>query len=76
MYIVTELQINQDETASNITTTYTNLNQAQSAYYSVLAAAAISSVYKHAAFLFTEDGYIAHDCFMHVPNPPEETAQE
>ena len=65
MYIVTEIQINNDGTAGSLINNYEDLKQAQNKYYTILAAAAVSKVYKHAAFLFTEEGYIAHECFVH-----------
>ena len=65
MYIVTEIQINKDGTTGTLNTTYTDIAQAQSKYHTVLAAAAVSSVPKHAAYLYTEDGFIAHECFTH-----------
>ena len=65
MFIVTEVQITKEGQTSALNTPYEDANQAQSKYHTVLAAAAISNVYKHAAFLYTEDGFIAHDCFTH-----------
>lgn len=79
MFIVTELQIAADNTAATINTAFTDISLAQNKYYTILAAACISNVYKHAAFLYTEDGYIAHECFTHVAEPvtpPEEPEVE
>lgn len=75
-FIVTELQIAQDGTVASINTDFQNVNQAQNKYYTILAAACISNVYKHAAFLYTEDGYIAHECFTHVLEPAPEPEGE
>lgn len=64
-YIVTEIQVNKAGEAANITTAYTDMPTAWNKYYTILASAAVSNVYKHAAFLYTEDGYLAHNCFTH-----------
>lgn len=54
-YLVIEIQKTGDQIA-NIVTAHDDRNAADSKYYTVLAAAAISSVPKHAASLLTEDG--------------------
>ncbi len=48
-YIVTELQTNREGLTGTITTTYTDRYQAEQKYHSILAAAAVSDVYIHAA---------------------------
>lgn len=55
-YIVIELQTTGNNTA-NIVTTYDVREQAESAYYAILSAAAISSVPVHSATIITEEGY-------------------
>lgn len=55
-YVLVELQTNADGTVGNIVTAYDALPQAESAYHSVLAAAAISQLPCHAAVLLTADG--------------------
>lgn len=55
-YIVIELQTTDNNTA-NIVTSYDSKEQAESAYYAILSAAAVSSVPVHAATLVTEEGY-------------------
>lgn len=55
MYLVIEIQKAGDQLA-NIVTAYSSRNEAESKFYTVLAAAAISSIEKHAASLLTEDG--------------------
>ena len=55
MFIVIEIQKNGEEIAT-IVNTYDNHFSAESKYYSVLSAAALSSVKKHGAILLTEDG--------------------
>lgn len=64
-YIVTEVQIDSQGKVATITTDHTDSGVAQQKYYSILAAAAVSNLKKHAAFLYTEDGYVAHHCFEH-----------
>ena len=57
-YILIELQTNADGTVGNIVTAYDNLDQAESAWHSVLAAAAISSLPVHAAVLINNRGEV------------------
>ena len=55
-YIVIELQTMSDGTISNITHNYDNFLQAESAYYAILSAAAVSTVPVHAAIMITNKG--------------------
>lgn len=55
-YIVIELQTTGNSTA-NIVTAYDSKEQAESAYYAILSAAAVSSVPVHSAAIITEEGY-------------------
>lgn len=57
-YILIELQTNKDGTVGNIVTAYDNLDQAESAWHSVLAAAAISTLPVHAAVLLNNSGEV------------------
>ena len=68
MFFVTEIQINSDGTAGNITNSYSDSAMARNKYFTILAAAAVSDVPKHGAFLYTENGFIAHECFTHESN--------
>ena len=66
-YIVMEIQKASDGTISNVVLAYDDLNAAYNKYYTVLAAAAISSVAVHSAVLLNETGFcIKHDFFEHV----------
>jgi hypothetical protein len=66
MYIVIELQKNDQGVVSNIVTSYENLAEAESKYYSVLAAAAISKVPVHSATIVSEEGFpVKHQCYKH-----------
>lgn len=57
-YIVIEIQKSLDGAISTLVWSYDNQNEADSKYYTVLSAAAISSVPKHSATLLHEDGYV------------------
>ena len=66
MYVVIELQTYSDGTIGNIVQTAPTINQAQSIYHTVLAAAAISNVPVHAASLLDNEGMqIASECYHH-----------
>ena len=55
-YIVLEIQTNTDGTVGTIVMKKDTLNEAQSAFYSVLASAAISTLPVHSAVLLTNRG--------------------
>jgi hypothetical protein len=66
MYIVIELQKNDQGVVSNIVTSYETLAEAESKYYSILAAAAISKVPVHSAIIVSEEGFpVKHQCYKH-----------
>lgn len=58
MYIVSEIQTNDDGTVGILNTQHTTRPEAESKYYSVLAAAAISAVPTHACALMTNEGFL------------------
>jgi hypothetical protein len=65
-YVVLELQTNSDGTVGNLVTAHDTRNAAESAYHSVLAAAAISALPKHAAVLLTSEGTLLDSrCYEH-----------
>lgn len=65
-YVVIELQTNSDGTVGNLVTAHDTRNAAESAYHSVLAAAAISALPKHAAVLLTSEGTLLDSrCYEH-----------
>lgn len=65
MYFVIELQTNNGQTA-NIVTSHATREAAESKYHTVLAAAAVSAVEKHAAVMVSEEGFpIMHQCYIH-----------
>ena len=65
-YLVIEIQKTGDN-ISHIVTTHDTRNEADSKYYLVLSAAAVSSVPKHAASLLAEDGHcLRSEVYEHV----------
>ena len=66
MYIVIELQKDAKGVVSNIVTSYENLAEAESKYYSILASAAVSKVPVHSAIIVSEEGFpVKHQCYKH-----------
>ena len=67
MYIVIELQKTADNVpVSNIVNSFDNLEQAESKYYSILAAAAVSQIPVHSAIIVSEEGFpVKHQCYKH-----------
>ena len=76
VYYVLELQTYGDGTGSAIPQSYPDLHAAESKYYLILSAAAVSSVYRHGAVLMTEEGFtMKQEVFTHLPEP-EPNAEE
>lgn len=72
-YIVAELQTNREGVTANITTTYTDRYQAEQKYHSILAAAAVSDVYIHAAtILDMYGGVVKSEHYRHETSEVEE----
>ena len=72
-YLIVEQQTN-NGTTSVLTTTKSNINEAENKYHTVLAAAAISQVDVHSAALLNERGqFIKYECFDHTE--PEENVE-
>lgn len=66
MFIVVEIQDNNNDSAAVLTNSYEDRALADNKYYTVLAAAATSSVPIHSATMLTSEGYyIKSDCFVH-----------
>lgn len=55
-YIVLETQTNTDGTVGTLLTSYDKLNEAESKFFSILSAAALSTLPTHTAFLLTNNG--------------------
>lgn len=65
MYIVLEIQKSGDAMA-HIVTQHETLQEAESKFHQVLAAAAVSSVGKHSAVLIEENGALLRtECYEH-----------
>lgn len=63
-YVTVELQTMQDGTVANITTCHDTRAKAESAYHTVLAAAAQSGLPAHACVLLDSDGnWLAGQCY-------------
>lgn len=66
MYIVIELQKNAEGIVSNLVTSHNSLAEAESKYYSILAAAAVNDVPVHSAIIVSEEGFpVKHQCYKH-----------
>ena len=66
MYIVLEMQTNGNNTSVLPVITRESLNEAESAYHSILASAAISNVQRHTAMVIDEDGVVFDvKCYRH-----------
>lgn len=57
-YVVIEIQTMDGGQVACLATPYDNQMQAESSYHTVLAAAALSSLPRHAAVLLTSDGSV------------------
>lgn len=55
-YIVLEIQTNSDGTVGTILTSYDKLNEAESKFFAVLSAAALSTLPVHTAMLLKNNG--------------------
>lgn len=65
MFIVLEVQVNANGTVSTLVDSFADMNQAESKYHQVLAAAAVSNIPKHSAFLLIDDGFIESKSYTH-----------
>ena len=76
-YMVIEMQTTHDGQVANTCTTHDTIEQAESKYHTVLAAAAVSAVDYHSAAMLTDrGGFVKSECFTHYvePEPIEEAA--
>lgn len=65
-YVVIEIQTMVDGQVGTLITHYSNVLEAESAYHSKLASAAISALPVHAVTMLTDDGsYVQHRCYEH-----------
>ncbi len=67
VYYVFELQTYGDGTGTAIPMSYPTLREAESKFYLILSAAALSTVYRHGAVLMTEEGIVMkQEVFTHM----------
>ena len=70
MFIVFEIQTNDDGSVGTLVSSYADQNQAESAYHTVLSAAAVSALPVHSCVILTEEGFeLEHKCYKHAPAP-------
>lgn len=68
MFYVIEIQTS--TTGAVIPFVYTDRNEAESKYHSLLSVAAVSKVPKHGATLFTDDGFVLKsEVYNHEEQP-------
>lgn len=76
MFIVLETQTYNDGTVGTIIDNFEERNAAESKYHTVLAAAAVSTVPLHTAFMLTDEGYtIKSECYRHEHEENNQTAE-
>lgn len=65
-FIVIELQESVDGQVANIVTSHDTANEAEQKYHTILAAAAVSNVPFHSAFMLnSHGGYVNSQCYEH-----------
>lgn len=65
-YIVIEMQKNAEGVVSNIVTEHASLAEAESKYFSVMAAAAVSTIPVHSAIIVSEKAHpVRHEFYEH-----------
>ena len=71
-YLVVEIQTDSEGEVANIVTAYEKRNEAESKYYTVLAAAAVSDLTIHGCMLMTNEGYpLLHYAYAKYGNMKE-----
>ena len=58
MFVVIEIQKNNNNQIATLVNAYENRNQAFQKYHSVLSAAAVSDLPVHSAVILTEEGFL------------------
>lgn len=67
MIIIQEIQTNGQQTALTPAATYTDKNQAEARFHTILAAAAVSSVEVHTVIMYDEHGnVIKREYYEHI----------
>ena len=76
MYIIQEIQTTDNTTALVPALTYTDKNQAESAYHTALASAAVSPVTVHTVLMYDEHGNVVKSGFFeHIQQPTPNEAE-
>lgn len=66
MYIVMEIQTTEAGAVGTLVTSFAGRNEAEAKYHAVLAAAAVSTLPKHAAVMLDNEGvYVKAECYTH-----------
>ena len=60
-YVVVEMQKGQNGKIATIVTAHETLNEAESKFFAIMSAAAISSVPQHGAFILHADGNVSRN---------------
>lgn len=72
MFIVLESQTHTEGTVGTLVSSFEDRNEAENAYHTILASAAISELPKHCAFMLTDDGYtIKSEMYTHEEKEEE-----
>lgn len=65
-YLVVEIQRFEDGKMSTPAYAYDNLNAAEAKFHSIMAAAAVSALPRHAAILISDEGFpMRHESYTH-----------
>lgn len=72
MYIIQEIQTSGNVSAVTPAVQKAELNEADSAFYFAMGAAAVSAVPIHAVVMFDEHGNVVKSGFYEHPTPPNE----
>lgn len=82
MYIVSEIQTNENGQVAVLTDSFDNINAAEQKFHYILSFAAVSNLPTHAAVMYSEEGFpLRNECYKHDPVPAapevvEEPAEE
>lgn len=77
MYIILEAQSYVDGTVSTLVSSYDTRNAAENKYHLVLAAAAISELPRHSAFMLSDEGYLVKsESYTHETVEPESEPEQ
>ena len=72
MYILLETQSYANGTVSTLVNTYEDRDTAENKYHLILAAAAVSELPRHSAFMLSDEGYIIKsECYTHLTSAEE-----